>query len=407
MILFLRHMWSGFGVAYGALRANPVRAALTTLGIIIGVLTVVLMMTIVQGLTASFKGQLEFIGSGVLYVNREPWIQMEDYGTYRNRPYVDVDDYKAVQRQATLTSAVALEMATGKSVKYQERSLRRVEVDGVTANYIDVVSTYPRYGRFLSEVDVAHNRSVAVIGSEVADKLFELVNPIGRKISISGHRYRVIGILEEQGKFLGQSLDQKVIIPYGAFSKHFGRRHWVSVIAKAKDPSRMDDLEYELKGIMRRARGLRPDEDDNFSINKQSMLMSLYTQITSGVYAVGIAIGAISLLVGGIGIMNIMLVSVTERTREIGIRKAIGAKKLIIAWQFLVESAAICSLGGMIGILGAFGLSKLIDIWLPTAMPVWVALFGVGFSAAVGIFFGLWPAMKAANLKPIEALRYE
>lgn len=407
MMVFLRHIWEGFSIAYMALKANPVRSTLTTLGIIIGVLTVILMITIVQGLNQSFKGQLSFLGSGVLYVNRSPWVVMDEFYRYRNRPNVSIDDYRAVRDNATLTSAVAMEMATGKSVKFEERSLSRVEINGVSANYIEVVSTYPRYGRFLNEIDVAHNRPVAVIGSEVARELFDKVNPLGRRISISGSKFRVIGVLEEQGKFLGMSLDTKVIIPYGAFTKEFGRRHWVSIIAKAKDPKQMENLEYELKGIIRRERGLRADEEDNFSINQQSMLMNLYNQVTSGVYAVGLAIGAISLLVGGIGIMNIMMVSVTERTREIGIRKAIGAKKLNIVWQFLVESAAICALGGTIGVAGAFGLAKIIDTWLPTAMSVWVAVFGVGFAAAVGIFFGLWPAVKAAKLNPIEALRYE
>jgi putative ABC transport system permease protein len=248
---------------------------------------------------------------------------------------------------------------------------------------------------------------MAVIGSEVAEKLFEKRNPINQRLLISGKSFRVIGVLEEQGKFFGQSMDSRVIIPYGALLKSFGRHHYISVMVKAEDPSKLEDLKFELTDIMRRERGLKAGKENNFSINEQSMLMKFYNQVTSGVYTVGIVIGAISLIVGGIGIMNIMMVSVTERTKEIGIRKAIGAKRINIVWQFLVESAVICSIGGIIGVSLALLISKLIDKFLPTSMPVWVAILGVGFSAVVGIFFGLWPAMKAARLHPIESLRYE
>ena len=407
MRMLFRHIVEGLFIAARALKANPVRSVLTTLGIIIGVMTVILMITIVQGLNESIKGQLSFLGSGLLFVQKLPWVATDDYFLYRNRPEVTYAEYRAVQNQATLASTAAISITTNKSVKYLEKSLSRVSIDGVSANYIDVMTTYPNYGRFLSEVDVARNRQVAVIGSKVADELFERRNPIGQRISISGRKFRIIGVLEEQGNFLGHSLDNVVIIPFGALTKNFGRHHWVTIMVEAKYPEQMDDLEYQLTGIMRRARGLRADEKDDFAINQQSMLMKIYNQLTSGVYTVGIVIGGISLIVGGIGIMNIMLVSVTERTREIGIRKAIGAKRINIIWQFLVESAVICSIGGLIGVGLAFIIAKAIDQYLPTSMPLWVALLGVGFAASVGIFFGLWPAAKAAKLKPVEALGYE
>lgn len=407
MKIFFRHISDGLFIALKALRANPVRSVLTTLGIIIGVLTVILMITIVHGLNESFKGQISFLGSGLLFIQKIPWTMEEDYFKYRNRPEITYEEYAAVRKQANLASFVALDITARKTVKYRENTLSRVTVDGVSANYIEVMTAYPEYGRFLSEVDVQHNRQVVVIGSIVAKKLFQKKNPIGRRVSISGKKFRVVGVLEEQGNFLGQSLDNVVIIPYGALTKNFGRHHWTTIIAEAKYPERVDDLEYQVAGIMRRARGLKASEKDNFAVNKQSMLMNIYNQITSGVYTVGIVIGGISLIVGGIGIMNIMLVSVTERTREIGIRKAIGAKKINIVWQFLVESALICSLGGIIGVALAYMAAKAIDQFLPTSMPIWVALLGVGFSAGVGVFFGLWPAMKAAKLRPVEALRYE
>ncbi len=403
----MQHAGEGIAIALRALRANPVRATLTTLGIVIGVLTVILMITIIQGLNESFKGQISFLGSGLLFVDKMPWVITDDYFLYRNRPDISVQEYEAVKKHSHLAKTVALSISTGKSLKFRQRSLEQVEISGVSANYTEVMTTFPKYGRFISQVDEMRNRKVAVIGSSVADELFEKRNPIGHRISIAGEKYRVIGVLEEQGQFFGHSMDNVAIIPYGALLKDFGKHHWVSIMVEASDPARMDDLEYELTGIMRRARGLKAGEENNFAVNKQSMLLNFYNQVTSGVYTVGIVIGGISLLVGGIGIMNIMMVSVTERTREIGIRKAIGAKRINIIWQFLVESAAICMIGGAIGIALAFGISQIIDKFLPTSMPLWVALFGVGFSALVGIFFGLWPAVKAAKLHPIESLRYE
>ena len=407
MRIIFQHALEGFTIAYRALRANPVRSILTTVGIIIGVLTVILMITIVQGLNTSFKNQISFLGSGLLFVNKMPWVITDDYFQYRNRPDIEISEYEAIKRYSQLASTVAVSLTTTKTVRYKERSISGVNLDGVSASFIETMTTYPKYGRFINAIDEHHNRNVVVIGSAVAEELFQKRNPIGQRITISGMKYRVIGVLEEQGNFFGQSLDKWVIIPYGAFIKDFGKHHWVSIIVEARDPEMMEDLEYELTGIMRRARGMKADEKNDFAINKQSMLVNFYKQVTSGVYTVGIVIGGISLLVGGIGIMNIMLVSVTERTREIGIRKAIGAKRINIIWQFLVEAAVICSIGGAVGVLLAFIVGKAIDSFLPTSMPLWVALFGVGFSACVGIFFGLWPAVKAAKLHPIEALRSE
>ena len=407
MNLVVRHFTEGFFIAFRALKANPVRSVLTTLGIIIGVLTVILMITIVQGLNESFKKQISFLGSGLLYINKMPWIITDDYYLYRNRPDIGLKEYREVKKYSTLAQTVCIDFETSKSVSYKQERLSRVQTIGTESGYLEVMTTFPKYGRFLTDTDVAHNRSVAVIGSEVADKLFKKVNPIGRRISIAGRKFRVIGVLEKQGTVFGFSMDNQIIIPYGAFTKYFGRHHWASIIVRAKYPDKIEDLKYELTGIMRRTRSLRAGQEDNFAINQQSMLMNFYNQLTSGVYAVGIVIGGISLIVGGIGIMNIMLVSVTERTREIGIRKAIGAKRVNILWQFLVESAAICSIGGIIGVSLAFGLSKIMDTVLPTSMPLWVAMLGVGFSAIVGIFFGMWPAVKASKLNPIDALRYE
>jgi len=259
----------------------------------------------------------------------------------------------------------------------------------------------------LSPIDATAGRNVAVIGKNIVQELFGRRNPIGQFIRIGGYNYKVVGTLEEQGSMFGMSMDSQVIVPLASLLKHFGRRRDLSIIVKAKDPSLVDDLKDELTGILRRSRRLGPGEKDNFSINEQSQLMSTYVQITSGVYAAGIIIGGISLLVGGIGIMNIMLVSVTERTHEIGIRKALGARRTQILRQFLIESALICTVGGVIGVALAWGGGAAISKWLPTSLPLPIALLGKLFTASVGIFFGLFPAFKAAKLDPIVALRKE
>lgn len=395
------------GIAFASLKSNKVRSILATLGIVIGVMTVVQMITIVAGLNRSFERQLVSIGSGTVYIQRFPWIQTEDFFIYRNRPLITLKDYEAVKTQCQGARAVAPQTDTMRPMAFKSEVLKNVYLVGSTDEYLKTSDTMPEVGRFLSETDVAANRDVAVIGTEVADKLFKQYNPLEQRIRIGPYEYKVVGILEKQGTIFGFSMDNQVIIPIGSLLKHFGSRRDISIIVKAKDPSALEELKDELTGIMRRSRRLGPNEKDNFSINEQGQLMDMYTKITSGVYAAGIIIGGISLLVGGIGIMNIMLVSVTERTHEIGIRKALGARKSQILRQFLIESALICSIGGVIGISLAWGGGKIISQWLPVAMPLSVILGGIAFAAFVGIFFGLFPAAKAARLDPIVALRKE
>jgi putative ABC transport system permease protein len=248
-----------------------------------------------------------------------------------------------------------------------------------------------------------------VLGWTVAQELFEDKNPVGARVKIAGHPFKVIGVLEKQGDLFGHSMDQEVRIPIGVFFKMFGRHRWITITVKIADPSRMDETKDQIRGILRRVRKVPPGADDDFSINQMDMVMDMYNRLTSTLYAAAIGVGAISLLVGGIGIMNIMLVSVTERTREIGIRKAIGARKRNILWQFLTESVIISAMGGILGIIFGFGLGKIVEAIspLPATVTLWSVFLGIGFSSTVGIFFGIYPASKAARLNPIEALRYE
>jgi putative ABC transport system permease protein len=294
-------------------------------------------------------------------------------------------------------------------VKYRERSASNVFLVGTNEAYRETSNCLPESGRFLTGLDTSRNRYVCLLGSEVATTLFEGSNPLGRRVSIGGRSFEVVGVMEKQGRFFDFSLDNRVIIPIGAFYKVFGSRRSVTVEVAVGSAAEVEDARDEITGILRRRRGLTPDQDDDFAVNHQSAILNIYHQITAGVYSAGIGIASIALLVGGIGIMNIMLVSVSERTREIGVRKALGARRSVILGQFLIEAMMICSGGGILGIALAYVISRVIAAMspLPTSMPLWVVVLGLAFSSIVGIIFGLVPAWRAARLDPVDALRYE
>lgn len=404
----IREYFEGLRIAFSALRENKLRTSLTTIGIVIGIVAVTLMATAIEGLNRAFSSSISALGSDVLYVQKYPWFS-NDFYKYKNRKNIKLSDAEMVEKYSTYATAVAPVVRSRKTVKHREKSLDRVLIIGTTASYRETSSSFPEYGRFMSETDVSHSRNVAVIGTEVADKLFEKQDPIGNRVKIGGKPFKVIGILEEKGSFLGMmDLDSRIIIPVGTFYKSFGTRRSVNIEVKIEDPALLEDAKDELSGIMRRARKVPAGADEDFSINQQSLFSDMYDKMTGAIYAAGIIITALSLLVGGIGVMNIMLVSVTERTREIGIRKALGAKRRNIMVQFLIESASICLSGGVIALSIGYALSIVVDKFLlPTAMPLSWALVAIIISALIGIGFGLYPAAKASKLDPIEALRYE
>jgi len=400
-------------IALSAIRANKGRGALTTLGIIIGIVAVVLTMTAANGLQNRFRQSFSAVGADVIYVSRMPWVVMDDFFQYRNRPPLEVRQADELVYKLRGKAVVNPSMSGRRSVKYRSEEMEGVAIIGTTEKQTMVSNGQPESGRFLMSFDVDNNKYVCVIGADVREGLFGDANPVNKKIKIGRYKYRVIGIMEKQGgSFLGgPNFDRRVFIPITAYMKSFGGsrgRQNVDVAVKAPSEEAVGELEFEVIGEMRKIRKLRPSDADNFSINKLDTLVDAFNNVMGVILLVGLLVTGISLFVGGVGVMNIMFVSVTERTREIGIRKAIGAKRHSIMLQFLFESCAICLLGGVIGMLLASALTAVVNATvMPASVSAPIFVIAVLVSVGVGVVAGLLPAYRAAKLNPIDALRYE
>ncbi len=395
-------------LALGSLRSNLLRSLLTTLGIVIGITTVIAIISVITGLNQAFATELSSIGSNVIYVQKFHWAK-NDWSLTRKWKDIGSDELEAIQRGSRLVDKVAPYVVTVRRVKNGRLSIEDAIVYGVGAGDHEIRGASPAAGRLLLRNDFDSNRDVVVIGWDVAEKLYPQETPIGKPISVAGVRMQVVGVLDKRGSLFGSNLDSTITMPIGSFMKHFGRRRMMTISVLPKEG--VDPLEVtdELRGILRRVRKVPFGEPDNFAINRVDVLQDLYRKLTGGLYAAMFGVGSISLVVGGIGIMNIMLVSVTERTKEIGIRKALGARPRTILLQFLVEAVVLSCLGGAIGTGLGFGLAALIDAIspVPAAVQSWSIVVGLGFSAGVGLLFGVMPARRAAAKNPIDCLRYE
>jgi putative ABC transport system permease protein len=408
---FVFEIVEGVRIAGQAIWANKLRSVLTTLGIVIGIASVTGMATIINGIEAGFQQSLSSLGSNVLYVQVWPEGRPDKWWKYINRPEIDPALADAIDRRSRYAEATMAEVDGGYLVSRRDRSLEGVPTNGVGAEYPRIQSVEVKQGRFFSRGEARSARSIIVLGATVAEELFPAVSPLGKELRVGGREFEVVGVLEEQGGGLfGGGLDGQVLIPFETFEARWGvRDRNVEVSVKIDPSATMAEGKTEVIGITRVERGLGPAEKNNFEVIQRSDVQESFAPVKTGIYGVGIFLTALALVVGGIGVMNIMFVSVKERTQEIGIRKAVGAKKRTILLQFLIEAVIICLIGGIIGVGISAGIAALVRSTLGVAasLPFSTVALAFGICTAVGVGFGLAPAWTGAQAEPVEALRYE
>ena len=410
MIRLLCEFKEGLFISLDALRANKMRSVLTTLGIVIGIVTVTLMGTAIDGLNRAFVQSISVIGADVLYVERNSWVNLTqlDRIRARSRRPIMLSQVKSLEKQMTQARAIAPFTATRDAVRYNNRSSSSVMLIGTTDQLQFTSGMSVNAGRFISAAESEGGRPVCVLGYQVATNLFVNESALGKRIRIGQSPFEVVGVLEKQGNFLGAfSLDNQVIIPVNQFLSQFLPFPEFSIQVKVADLTRIDDAREELRGIMRKIRRVPPAAPDDFAINQQEALMTTFGRVSGIIASVGLFITGLSLFVGGIGIMNIMFVSVAERTREIGIRKAVGAKRRAILLQFLTEAATICLFSGLLGLAIAFPLTFVLKRFLPAHMSLGVVTIALLVSLVTGALSGFFPAWRAARMNPVDALRNE
>jgi len=415
-----RYAWrENLWLALDTLRTHKFRSFLTVLGVLIGTMTVISVASIIAGLNARLVDTAEQFGTRTLLVYKLQFgFRLRLTKEERLRKPLSYDDAMAIKEQCPAAEDVSIALfrqlaeygLPPTSVRYKGRDMPDGQYCGITYNHLKNVNAPLADGRFFTETDDLHRRDVCVIAKDVTDRLFPNEDAIGKTILIDGHGFEVVGTLSKFKAFVGDNPDDRdVFVPYGTYKKYYpdAKDNFISVVAQR---GKMEEAIDEVRGVLRRRRHVKPADPDNFGITTSDSLISDFQQVIGTVVIVMVVISSIGLLVGGIGVMNIMLVSVTERTREIGVRKAIGARRSDIGWQFLLEAMTLTGSGGVIGIAAGWLLSVTIRILfpsLPSTVPLWSVVAGFVVATSIGLFFGIWPAMKAARLDPIVALRYE
>ena len=399
------------GIALAAIWSSKLRSLMTVLGNIVAVTSIIAVVSLIQGLNASVKDAiLGQAGADSFSIQQFPIsFSEEDAEKFRYNPRLTAADAQAIKRFSPLVAAVMLESTGSGQMTYRDKTIDSVQVRGVSSEFGAFSTFNAEQGRLMSPIEVERSTPVVVIGWDVADRLFGRSDPLEKVIQIDGIHFRVVGVAAKRGAFLGQSQDSYAIISLSRLQTMFGSRRQLSVTVKPRDITQIRTAMDEATVALRMARRLKPKQPDNFGLFTSETFLNLYHQATNGIFAVLVGVVALSLVVGGIVIMNIMLMVVTERTREIGLRKALGARRSDILAQMLTESVVLSIFGGVVGTVLGSGIALTISSLtpVPAAVEAWSVALGIGVTALVGLFFGLYPASRAARLDPIEALRKE
>lgn len=407
--------WESAHIAVESLGKNKLRSFLTLLGIILATSTLIAVTSFVHGMNVYIATKLSDMGSNGFRVMRIVFIGNWDPKKFlemeRRNPQIKPIEYEFIKQNARLLNEVGLETFKSVTIRYSGQTMQSVDLQGITANIPALSNIEVGIGREISEIEVRRHSPVAFIGNDVADKFFSGVDPIGKTIKVDSIPYEIVGVAKSKGSVFGQSQDNFVMIPVYAYFKTYGNRIHddIAIFARANDPSQLEEAKDEVRMLLRTFRHTRPGEDDTFSIFGSDTLSNAWSNLTGAIAGMALGVVSVFLVVGGIVIMNIMLAVVTERTYEIGIRKAVGARRQDILNQFLVESAVLATVGGLIGVIAAYLLTVIVRnaTPLPMQMPLGSVIVGVGLSSAVGLFFGIYPARQASKLDPIIALHAE
>jgi putative ABC transport system permease protein len=398
-------------IALQAIWANKLRSLLTIAGNVVAVTSIIAVVSLVQGLNANVKDAIQSgVGADAFAVQRVGiTLTDEDIQRAQGNPRVTLEDAEAIRRFSPAVELVMAQSTASSELRYRDQTLEGIQIQGVTKEYVSLPTTIIERGRPITPGEFDSGRSVAILGFDAADRLFGPLDPLEKIITIGGSHFRVLGVAAKKGTIFGQSQDEFAVIPLEAFRRVFAYRTGMSLLVRPRDPSLVRTAMDETTVAMRVQRRLSPKQPDNFGVISSDAILNIYNQTTSWIFAVLIGVVSLSLVVGGIVIMNIMLMVVTERTREIGLRKALGARRRDIMWQILTESVTLSTLGGVVGTVAGFlvawGISQVSP--LPAIVETWSVALGISMTAGVGLFFGMYPAMRAAKLDPIEALRRE